>query len=72
MTYAAKQPETATSATTLDAVHDATWWIGQAIALTITIGLVWHGYSGAISAAVGYALAVLVDIRELMARRGSA
>ena len=44
--------------------HNYLWWCGQIVALMLTISLLWHGYGGPVAAAVGYALAVLVDIRE--------
>jgi|JI10StandDraft_1071094.scaffolds.fasta_scaffold456415_1 hypothetical protein len=48
--------------------HDASWWLGQVIALSIAIGLLRAGYGGAVAGAVGYAIAVLVDIREAVTR----
>jgi hypothetical protein len=48
--------------------HDASWWLGQVIALSIAIGLLRAGYVGPIAASVGYAIAVLVDIREAVTR----
>jgi hypothetical protein len=48
--------------------HDAGWWLGQVIALSIAIGLLRAGYVGPIAASVGYAIAVLVDIREAVTR----
>jgi hypothetical protein len=48
--------------------HDAGWWLGQVIALSIAIGLLRAGYGGAVAGAVGYAIAVLVDIREAVTR----
>ena len=49
--------------------HDYLWWCGQIVALMLTVGFIWHGQSGAVAAAVGYALSVLVDIREAVLRR---
>ena len=49
--------------------HDDAWWIGQCVALLIAIALLFSGYGGPVAAAVGYALAVLVDIREAVAAR---
>jgi len=50
--------------------HDGMWWIGQAVALMLALSLLFGGYGGPIAAAVGYALAVLVDIREAVSKRG--
>lgn len=52
------------------AKHTATWWIGQAVALTVCIGIS-RDFGGPIGAAVGYALAVLVDIRDAVERGGA-
>lgn len=49
--------------------HDAAWWIGQCVALLIAFTLLFSGYGAPVAAAVGYALAVLVDIREAVARK---
>jgi hypothetical protein len=49
--------------------HDASWWIGQCVALLLALTLLWNGYGGPVAGAVGYALAVLVDIREAVSKR---
>ena len=49
--------------------HDGLWWIGQAVALMLSLSLLFSGYGGPIAAAAGYALAVLVDIREAVSKR---
>ena len=49
--------------------HDAEWWIGQCVALLIALAFLFRGYGGPVAAAVGYALAVLVDIRASVARK---
>lgn len=48
--------------------HDVTWWIGQVTALLLMLSLLTGGYGGPVAAAVGYALMVLVDIREALAK----
>ena len=53
------------------ASHDAGWWIGQFCALFIAL-LLLREYSGPVAAAVGYALAVLIDIRENASRAAAA
>ena len=49
--------------------HDASWWIGQCASLLLALSLLFGGYGGPVAAAVGYALAVLVDIREAVSKR---
>ena len=49
--------------------HDYLWWTGQVAAFLLSLSLLSAGHGGPISAAVGYALALLVDIREAVARR---
>jgi len=51
--------------------RDSMWWIGQAIALLIALTLLFRGYGGPVAAAVGYALAVLVDIRSAVMDRAA-
>jgi hypothetical protein len=51
--------------------HNYLWWTGQVIAMLLAMALAWHGYGGSVAAAVGYALAVLVDIREAASRGAS-
>lgn len=52
-----------------DRLKNAHWLIGQVVALMLALSLLWHGYGGPVAAAVGYAVAVLVDIRELLEKR---
>ena len=52
--------------------HDAVWWIGQFVSLILALTLLWNGYGGPVAAVVGYALVVLVDIREAVSRGGKA
>ena len=65
MAYAKLKGENSVSAT----AHSSMWWVGQISSLMLALSLLWHGYGGPVAAAVGYALAVLVDIRELVGRR---
>ena len=64
MTYEASQADKPQMSTT----HNHLWWTGQVVALGLALSLLWDGYSGPVAAAVGYALAVLVDIREAAQR----
>ena len=52
--------------------HDELWWIGQFFAFLLALTLLWNGYGSPVAAVVGYALSVLVDIREAVARSGKA
>lgn len=44
--------------------HDAMWWIGQVVAVLIALALLLDGYGWPVALAAGYAMEVLVDIRE--------
>ena len=44
--------------------HSPKWWLGQCVALFVALSLLFGGYGGAVAVAVGYALMVLVDVRE--------